>query len=116
MTCYPYSLTKTVRLSPGDGIVMTLLQKDGTAYNLLLWQSRAQIRDALNALRGEFSVTIIDADKGIVRLSLPNPGSVGALPAGDYVFNILLWNGANEDRLAPIKLRILEAVTVRPTP
>lgn len=105
----PYSLT----LSPGDGAVLTLLQKDGTPYNLALWSVRAQIRNAQKLLVGEFAVTTVDAAKGIVRLSLPNPGQVGAIPAGRYIYNVLLWQGTNEDRLLPSTLRILEAVTDR---
>ena len=109
-----FTSAQLVTLSPGDGIVMTLLRKDGTAYNLLQWSMRAQIRDPLNQLVSEFALTIIDAGRGVVRLSLPNPGSVNAVPAGEYIFNVLLWQGNNEDRLAPMRLRILEPVTVQP--
>ena len=107
----PYSLI----LSPGDGAVLTLLQKDGTAYNLNLWNVRAQIRNSLGVIVGEFGVTVLDAVKGIIRLTLPNPGQLNALPAGRYIYNVLLWNvGGNEDRLQPSVLRILEPVTIRP--
>lgn len=111
-----FSASKLVTLSPGDGIVMTLLRKDGTPYNLLQWSSRAQIRNPLNQLVSEFAITIIDAARGVIRMNLPNPGAVNALPAGDYIFNVLLWQGTNEDRLSPMRLRILEPVTVQPPP
>jgi hypothetical protein len=102
-----------ILLSPGDGIVMTLLRKDGTPYNLLLWSSRAVIRDVLNTIVGEFAITIIDAAKGIVSLNLPNPSAINAIPPGRYVFNVLLWNGTNEDRLKPRYLKILPALTLK---
>lgn len=114
MARHVYSSPYTLTLSPGDGAVLTLLQKDGTPYNLAQWSVRAQIKTSLGVLASEFTVTVLDAAKGIVRLSLPNPGQAGALAAGRYVYNVLLWQGANEDRLQASVLRILEAVTVRP--
>lgn len=108
------AISYPLTLSPGDGVVLTLLQKDGTPYNLLLWSVRAQIRDTLYQPVGEFTLTVVDAAKGMARLTLPNPGAVGAIPAGNYVYNVLTWNGSNEDRLPASPLRILQAVTVKP--
>lgn len=103
-----------ITLSTGDSVCLTLVKTDGYAYNLSTWTVRAQIRDPLNVVAGEFTVTVLNAPMGLIRLTLPNPSAVNAIPPGFYVYNVLLYNGSNEDRLPPEKLRILQPVTVKP--
>ncbi len=91
---------------------VTYLQPDGTPVNLTGWTARSQMRKHAGhpAVLAEFTVTIVDAVAGKMRLSLTAAQTTNIWSSG--VYDVELVNGAVVDRLVGGAVTVSPGVTL----